>query len=249
MKASITVWALDGIPEVVEGDDLTQLILDTGVELADGDVVIVTSKVVSKAEGRLVSGTREDHLAAETARVVARRGRTQIVQTKHGFVLAAAGIDASNVPVGSVALLPVDPDGSARRIRDAIRARVGVDVAVIVTDTAGRAWRHGQTDIAIGAAGLEVAHSYAGSIDAYGNEAALKKQPLSEVHLHPEGITGVTCTGEEIEFGEGDVPGKLARLARVRKELKDRSLVAEVIHLDNRARPSRIAVQLSSRKP
>ncbi len=86
-------------------------------------------------------------------------------------------------------------------------------------------------------------------IDAYANEAALKKQPLSEVHLHPEGITGVTCTGEEIEFGEGDVPEKLARLARVRKELKDRSLVAEVIHLDNRARPSRIAVQLSSRKP
>ena len=168
MKASITVWALDGIPEVVEGDDLTQLILDTGVELADGDVVIVTSKVVSKAEGRLVSGTREDHLAAETARVVARRGRTQIVQTKHGFVLAAAGIDASNVPVGSVALLPVDPDGSARRIREAIRARVGVDVAVIVTDTMGRPWRDGVVDTAIGAAGIEVLDDLRGNADTFG---------------------------------------------------------------------------------
>lgn len=86
-------------------------------------------------------------------------------------------------------------------------------------------------------------------IDAYAAHDALKKQPLSEVHLHPEGITGVTCTGEEIEFGEGDVPEKLARLVRVRRELKERSLVAEVIHLDNRARPSRIAVQLSNRKP
>ncbi|HVS67975.1 MAG TPA: coenzyme F420-0:L-glutamate ligase [Mycobacteriales bacterium] len=169
MSFSIEVWAPDGIPEVAEGDDLAALIVATGVELRDGDVVAVTSKIVSKAEGRLVPGNREDHLAAETVRVVARRGRTQIVQTRHGLVLAAAGIDESNVPDGTVALLPVDPDSSARRIRAGLRELVGVDVAVLVTDTMGRPWRDGVIDTAIGAAGIEVLDDLRGSSDTFGH--------------------------------------------------------------------------------
>jgi coenzyme F420-0:L-glutamate ligase/coenzyme F420-1:gamma-L-glutamate ligase len=169
MTAAIEVWALDGIPEVAEGDDIAALIADTGVELYDEDVVVVTSKIVSKAEGRLVAGSREDHLAAETVRVVAQRGRTQIVQTRHGLVLAAAGIDESNVPDGTVALLPVDPDASAQRIRAGLQQRLGVDVAVLITDTMGRPWRDGVVDAAIGAAGIEVLEDLRGSSDTFGH--------------------------------------------------------------------------------
>jgi coenzyme F420-0:L-glutamate ligase/coenzyme F420-1:gamma-L-glutamate ligase len=169
VNQSIEVWAPDGIPEVRPGDDIAALIIETGVELRDGDVVVVTSKIVSKAEGRLVLGSREDHLAAETVRVVARRGRTQIVQTRHGLVLAAAGIDESNVPDGTVALLPLDPDASARQIRSDLHDRLGVDVAVLVTDTMGRPWRDGVVDSAIGAAGIEVLEDLRGSSDAFGH--------------------------------------------------------------------------------
>jgi coenzyme F420-0:L-glutamate ligase/coenzyme F420-1:gamma-L-glutamate ligase len=165
---SLEVWAIDGIPEVKEGDDLAGLIVAAGADLRDGDVVVVTSKIVSKSEGRLVEGSREDHLAGETVRVVARRGRTQIVQTRHGFVLAAAGIDASNVPAGTVALLPVDSDASASAIRAGLLERSGADVAVIVTDTMGRPWRDGVVDNAIGAAGIEVLDDLRGSTDSYG---------------------------------------------------------------------------------
>jgi coenzyme F420-0:L-glutamate ligase/coenzyme F420-1:gamma-L-glutamate ligase len=129
----------------------------------------VTSKVVSTAEGRLLTIDREKAIDDETVRVVAERGPTRIVETRHGFVLAAAGVDASNVPPGSVALLPIDPDSSARTIRDRLRARLDVDVAVIVTDTAGRPWRTGLTDIAIGAAGIAVLEDLRGKTDAYGN--------------------------------------------------------------------------------
>ncbi|MCR6031433.1 coenzyme F420-0:L-glutamate ligase [Nocardioides sp. zg-579] len=167
--SGIEVWAPDGVGEVRAGDDLAALVLPL-VELADGDVLVVTSKVVSKAEGRVVSGTtREEALAGETVRVVARRGPTTIVRTRHGLTMAAAGIDASNVEVGSVVLLPLDPDGSARRLRAAVRERTGRNVGVVVTDTAGRAWREGQTDIAVGAAGLLVAEDFGGRVDAHGN--------------------------------------------------------------------------------
>ncbi|MDN4175022.1 coenzyme F420-0:L-glutamate ligase [Nocardioides sp. SOB77] len=165
----ITVWAPDGVGEVRAGDDLAALVLPL-VDLADGDVLVVTSKVVSKAEGRVVSGTtREEALAGETVRVVARRGPTTIVRTRHGLTMAAAGIDASNVEVGSVVLLPLDPDASARRLRAAVRARTGRNVGVVVTDTAGRAWREGQTDIAVGAAGLRVVEDFGGRVDHHGN--------------------------------------------------------------------------------
>jgi coenzyme F420-0:L-glutamate ligase/coenzyme F420-1:gamma-L-glutamate ligase len=157
-----------GLGEVRPGDDLAGLLADA-VALDDGDVLVVTSKVVSKAEGRVVRGDRHGTLAEETSRVVATRGGTSIVRTHHGLVMAAAGIDASNTEPGTVVLLPVDPDGSARGLRETLRSRSGRNVAVIVTDTSGRAWRNGQTDIAIGAAGLQVMHDYAGRTDQYGN--------------------------------------------------------------------------------
>jgi coenzyme F420-0:L-glutamate ligase / coenzyme F420-1:gamma-L-glutamate ligase len=169
VTSKIEIWGIDGIPEVTAGDDLAELIAATDAELIDGDVVVVTSKVVSKAEGRLVVGSREDHLAAETVRVVARRGDTQIVETRHGYVLAAAGIDASNVPDGTVALLPTDSDESARRIRVGLLRRCGVDVAVIVSDTMGRPWRDGVIDTAIGAAGLDALWDLRGVHDAAGH--------------------------------------------------------------------------------
>ncbi|WP_435742969.1 coenzyme F420-0:L-glutamate ligase [Nocardioides sp. SYSU DS0663] len=172
--------APDGVPEVRAGDDLAGLLLDLA-ELADGDVVLVTSKVVSKAEGRVVPGaTRDDVLADETVRVVARRGPTTIVRTRHGLTMAAAGIDASNVELGSVVLLPEDPDASARRLRSELRARTGRNVGVVVTDTAGRAWREGQTDIAIGVAGLLVSEDHAGRVDAYGNPLAVTAPAVAD---------------------------------------------------------------------
>ncbi len=143
MTASIEIWGVEGLPEVVAGDDIAALIAGQPLDLRDGDVVVVTSKVVSKAEGRLVNGTREDHLAAETVRRRRPARHTQIVETHHGLVLAAAGIDASNVPAGTVALLPVDPDASAARIRAGLREQSGADVAVIISDTMGRPWRDG----------------------------------------------------------------------------------------------------------
>ncbi len=173
MSGRLTVVAPDGVPEVRAGDDLVALLLDAlagaGESLADGDVVLVTSKVVAKAEGRVTAGDRHEALLAQPHRVVARRGPTLIVRTELGLTLAAGGIDASNVEAGRIVLLPEDPDASARAIRTTIQQRTGVRVAVVVTDTAGRAWREGQTDLAIGAAGLRVVESYAGRTDPYGN--------------------------------------------------------------------------------
>jgi coenzyme F420-0:L-glutamate ligase/coenzyme F420-1:gamma-L-glutamate ligase len=164
--AELRAFAIEGIGEVVEGTDLADLVAP---QVRDGDVVVVTSKVVSKSEGRVVTTDREQAIRDETVRVVARRGPTSIVESRIGVVLAAAGVDASNVESGCVVLLPVDPDASARRLREVLAARNGVNVAVLVTDTAGRAWRHGQTDLAIGAAGLLPLESFEGRTDGYGN--------------------------------------------------------------------------------
>ena len=172
----LEAWAPDGMPEVGAGDDLAALVLgalDDGPDLADGDIVAVTSKVVSKAEGRTRVGDREAAIEEETLRVVARRGPTRIVRQRLGLTMAAAGVDASNVVVGSIVLLPLDPDRSARSLRLQIHQRTGVNVGVIVTDTSGRAWREGQTDIAIGAAGLLVAEDFAGRTDPHGNPLAV----------------------------------------------------------------------------
>jgi coenzyme F420-0:L-glutamate ligase / coenzyme F420-1:gamma-L-glutamate ligase len=168
----LEAWAPDGVPEVRAGDDLAALVLAVlggGADLADGDVVSVTSKVVSKAEGRTRVGDRDAAIDEETVRVVARRGATRVVRHRLGLTMAAAGVDASNVAVGSVVLLPLDPDGSARALRRTILERAGVNVGVLVTDTAGRAWREGQTDIAVGAAGIVVAEDFAGRTDPHGN--------------------------------------------------------------------------------
>jgi coenzyme F420-0:L-glutamate ligase / coenzyme F420-1:gamma-L-glutamate ligase len=170
VTGELTVSAPDGVPEVRPGDDLAALLLPL-VDLDDGDIVLVTSKVVSKAEGRLVRGDdRDAALDAESVRVVARRGPTTIVRTAQGLTMAAAGIDRSNVEAGTMALLPVDPDASARRLREAVAERTGRNVGVVVTDTAGRPWREGQTDIAIGVAGVVVLEDHGGRVDGYGNE-------------------------------------------------------------------------------
>jgi coenzyme F420-0:L-glutamate ligase/coenzyme F420-1:gamma-L-glutamate ligase len=166
------IWAPQGLPEIAAGDDLAALIEISTADrpLRDGDVVVVTSKVVSKAEGRVVGMPREEAITAETVRVVATRGPTRIVQTRHGLVLAAAGVDASNTVAGTVVLLPEDPDASARALRGALLDHLGVDVAVVVTDTMGRAWRNGLVDQAIGAAGLAPLHDLRGRVDAHGNK-------------------------------------------------------------------------------
>jgi coenzyme F420-0:L-glutamate ligase/coenzyme F420-1:gamma-L-glutamate ligase len=182
MSAGFAVTAPDGFPEVAPGDDLAALVgdvlerLDLGAgptALADGDVVVITSKVVSKAEGRVVAAAdREQAITDETVRVVASRehpgGVTRIVENRLGLVMAAAGVDASNTPDGTVLLLPQDPDASARALRAGLADRFGVRVGVVVTDTAGRPWRQGQTDIAIGAAGVVVQEDLRGQLDSHG---------------------------------------------------------------------------------
>ena len=170
---SLTVFAVAGIPEIVAGDDLATVIGDALPPLEDGDILAVTSKIVSKAEGRFVAAThREDAITAETVRIVATRehpgGVTRIVENKLGMVLAAAGVDSSNTPEGFVLVLPEDPDASARALAEALRARFGVSVGVVITDTLGRPWRQGQTDVAIGAAGIRVLDDLRGTTDASG---------------------------------------------------------------------------------
>ncbi|MFE9030182.1 coenzyme F420-0:L-glutamate ligase [Streptomyces iakyrus] len=193
--AGYRVWALGGIPEVTAGDDLAKLIAAAEPGLADGDVLLVTSKIVSKAEGRVVrAADREAAIDAETVRVVARRGALRIVENRQGLIMAAAGVDASNTPSGTVLLLPEDPDASARAIRDGLRDALGVDVGVVVTDTFGRPWRAGLTDVAIGAAGVRVLDDLRGGTDAHGN-------PLSAT---------VVATADELAAAGDLVKGKAA---------------------------------------
>ena len=173
MTGRIEVLAVAGLPEVRPGDDLAALIAGA-VDLVDGDVVVVTQKVVSKAEDRLVDIDPEvGHrplVERESVRILRRRGDLVIAETEHGFVCANAGVDLSNVEGGQAALLPVDSDRSARRIRDALRHRFSVDVAVVVSDTFGRPWRRGVTDVAIGCAGLRPVVDLRGTTDALGRE-------------------------------------------------------------------------------
>ena len=191
------VWAVPGMPEVAAGDDLAKLIAAAEPGLVDGDVLLVTSKIVSKAEGRIVEAAdREAAIDAETVRVVARRGPLRIVENRQGLVMAAAGVDASNTPAGTVLLLPEDPDASARAIRDGLRDALGVNVGVVVTDTFGRPWRTGLTDVAIGAAGVHVLDDLRGGTDAYGN-------PLSAT---------VVATADELAAAGDLVKGKASGL-------------------------------------
>jgi coenzyme F420-0:L-glutamate ligase / coenzyme F420-1:gamma-L-glutamate ligase len=171
--SSITVTPIAGIPEVRTGDDVAALIVSAAGDgaLQDDDVVVVAQKVISKSEGRVVPGAdRRDAARDESVRVLRRSGEMIISETRHGLVCANSGVDASNVEQGSVALLPLDPDLSARRIRARILNLTQRDVAVIISDTFGRAWRLGQTNVAIGVAGMESFVDYRGTSDAYGNE-------------------------------------------------------------------------------
>jgi coenzyme F420-0:L-glutamate ligase/coenzyme F420-1:gamma-L-glutamate ligase len=171
----ITIFAPDGIGEVPAGADLAALVIDAVGRhpegpLHDGDIVVITSKIISKAEGRRLPGTeRLQAVAAESVRTVAARGRTRIVRTRHGLTIAAAGVDRSNIDQGWILLLPADPDASAARLRDQLAERTGRTIGVIISDTAGRPWRIGQTDHAIGAAGVRVVERFAGRSDSYGN--------------------------------------------------------------------------------
>lgn len=170
----LEVLPVVGLPDVRPGDDLAAM-LAGAFPYAPGDVVVVTSKVVSKAEGRLIpagadrEATRLQAIEDETVRVVARRGLTTIAETRHGLVMAAAGVDASNVRADEVALLPLDPDASARRLRDDLQRLTGVAVAVVISDTMGRAWRVGQTDQAIGVAGISPLRDSRGTVDSHGH--------------------------------------------------------------------------------
>jgi coenzyme F420-0:L-glutamate ligase/coenzyme F420-1:gamma-L-glutamate ligase len=191
---SLEILAVSGIGEVVAGDDLAALIALHAPPLVDGDVLVVTSKIVSKAEGRVVATDREAAITSETVRVVATRGATRIVETAHGFVMAAAGVDASNVRQGLVVLLPVDSDASAARLRDGLFSLLGVSVGVVVSDTFGRPWRVGVTDIAVGVAGFSALHDLRGQVDSYGNDLQMT----------------VTCVADEIAAAGDLVKGKLS---------------------------------------
>ena len=199
----LTVWPLPGIPEISSGDDLVRVIAGAADgTLADGDILVVTSKIVSKAEGRMLQAQdREDAITSETVRLVASRTSpdghtTRIVQSRLGIVAAAAGVDASNTPEGTILLLPADPDASARAIAAGLRDLLGVEIGVLVSDTLGRAWRDGQTDHAIGAGGMRVFEDLRGQTDAEG-------RPL---------VVTMPCVADELAAAADLVKGKAERL-------------------------------------
>lgn len=200
----IRVLPVRGLPEFGPGDDMAGAVAAAAPWLLDGDVVVVTSKVVSKVEGALVAvppgadreTVRQQAIDAETVRVVARRGPLKIVQTRHGWVVAAAGIDASNVATDQLVLLPVDADASARGLRAALHERLGVTVGVVVSDTFGRTWRDGLTDVAVGAAGVPALVDHRGAVDAHGNrlettQVALVDELASAADLVKGKLAGV----------------------------------------------------------
>ncbi|WP_036566690.1 coenzyme F420-0:L-glutamate ligase [Nocardia sp. BMG51109] len=185
----LRILPVPGLPEFRPGDDVAEHIAARAPWLADGDVLVITSKIVAKAEGRIVAAPgdpeerdalRRKLVRSEAVRVLAQKGRTLITENRIGIVQAASGIDGSNVDQGELVLLPTDPDGSAKAVRAALADRLGVDVAVIITDTMGRAWRNGQTDAAIGAAGLRVVHDYAGAVDGQGNELQVTQVAVAD---------------------------------------------------------------------
>ena len=222
MTGTISLVPVTGLPEIAPGDDLAGMIAEAA-DLADGDVVVVTQKIVSKAEDRVVdidpAVGHKPLVEAESVRVLRRRGDLVISETEHGFVCANAGIDLSNVPEGRAALLPVDSDRSARRIRDALRHRLGVDVAVIVSDTFGRPWRAGVTDVAIGCAGLRPVVDLRGTTDALGRElqvtevAVVDELAAAELVMgKASGVPVAVIRGVDPSwFGDGSVVADVVR--------------------------------------
>lgn len=195
--SSITIYPVTGIEEVREGDDVAAHLAAAAPDLVDGDVVVVAHKIVSKAEGRVVASTdRRIEARSEAVRILRSSADMIIAETRHGFVCANAGVDASNVAGGHVVLLPLDPDLSARRIRARLERVTGAKIAVIISDTFGRPWRVGQTNVAIGVAGIEPFVDYRGSVDDDGNE-------LVATHI---------CIVDELAAAAEMVMGKAARI-------------------------------------
>lgn len=229
MPDRLEIIPISGLPEVRPGDDLGGQIIDAcqaELGLEDGDVLVVSQKVVSKAEGRLVTVDPVDPLShkplvlAESARVIRRRGDLIISETKHGFVCANAGIDRSNVDADVAALLPIDSDRSARRIRDAILGRTGVTTAVIVADTFGRPWRRGITDIALGSAGIKAILDLRGTQDAVGRELHVTEVCIVDELAGAAELVRGKATGVAVAvirgvdpnwFGDGSVVGDVVR--------------------------------------
>lgn len=221
MKApAITVTALTGMGEVRPGDDLAALILEAaerdGVTLHDGDILVVTSKVVSKAEDRYVQASdREEAITAETVRVVASRtadGHTmRIVENRLGMIAAAAGVDASNTPDGWVLLLPVDPDASARALAAALREATGAEVGVILSDTLGRPWREGQTDVAIGGGGVRMIDDLRGTVDQSGKTLSVTTPCVADELAAATDLVKGKAGGRPVALvrGRGDLVGPL----------------------------------------
>ncbi len=223
--SALSLLGVTGLPEVAPGDDLAGMIA-RAVRLLTGDVVVVTQKVVSKAEGRIVAvdpadGQSRVALAEQEAvRVLRRRGELLITETSHGFVCANSGVDHSNIAEGHAALLPVDSDRSARRIRDGLRAAAGVEVAVIVSDTFGRPWRYGVTDVAIGSAGIRPIVDLRGTEDVFGRTlVATEICVVDEIAAAAELVMGKTASVpvavvrgiEPSWLGDGSVVGDVVR--------------------------------------
>ena len=220
---TITILPVAGLPEVRPGDVLAALIAEAAA-LEAGDVVVVTQKVVSKAEGRLVPVDPDDPLShkalveQESVRVLRRRGDLVISETSHGFVCANAGIDLSNVEAGYAALLPLDPDRSARRIRDGLLARTGLSVGVIVSDTFGRTWRQGVTDVAIGCAGVAAVVDLRGTQDALGRELQVTEVCVADELASAAELVMGKATGVPVAIVRGVDPSWL-REGSVRAEV------------------------------
>jgi coenzyme F420-0:L-glutamate ligase/coenzyme F420-1:gamma-L-glutamate ligase len=226
----LEVFAIEGLPEITSGDDLAVMIADAAAAqstpLQDLDVVVVTQKIISKAENRIVAVDPNDPLShkplveQESVRVLRRRGDLVISETRHGFVCANAGVDLSNVRRGFAALLPSDSDRSARRIRDGIRGTSGVEVAVVVSDTFGRTWRRGVTDVAIGCAGIEPIADLRGSTDTHGRELQVTEVAIVDevagaaelVMGKADGVPVAVVRGVTMEwFGDGNVQRDVVR--------------------------------------
>lgn len=210
--SAITVTPVEGMPEIEPGDDLASLILSKGVELNAHDILVVAQKVVSKSEDRFVEAKERTGAALqESARVLRKRGDMIISETRHGFICANAGVDASNVEGDRVVLLPLDPDLSARRIRARVAHLRGIDIGVVVADTFGRAWRIGQTNVAIGVAGFDPFVDYVGEADAFGRELVATRICVADqiagaaemVMKKTTGICAAVVRGADVSWGRG----------------------------------------------
>jgi coenzyme F420-0:L-glutamate ligase/coenzyme F420-1:gamma-L-glutamate ligase len=224
----LEILPVEGIGEVRPGDDLSRLLAKAAPDLADGDVLVVTQKVVSKAEAQLVPidpndpASKSRIVEGESVRILRRRGELVISETRHGFVCANAGVDLSNVEEGWAALLPEDPDRSARRLRDGLRGRLSVDVAVVISDTFGRVWRRGLTDVAIGCAGIRAVVDLRGTPDALGRELAVTEMCVVDelaaaaelVMGKSSGICAAVIRGVDRSWlGRGEVRAEVVRPA------------------------------------